>query len=183
MIGPDRPEPGAAPADSGGTGAPPAPTGSNRAPDLTREYRGAGISVQWYAGRCVHAAACIRALPTVFDPQRRPWIDLDAADASADRVADAVLRCPTGALHFVRHDGGPPEAAEPTVRATPLRDGPLLVRGDVEVAGPDGVILRRDTRLAFCRCGRSGHMPFCDNSHRATGWREPAPPPPGAGAG
>ncbi|HEX2060803.1 MAG TPA: CDGSH iron-sulfur domain-containing protein [Thermoanaerobaculia bacterium] len=155
-------------ASTGGTEAPPPKDAPNRAPsDLTREYEGRGIRVQWYAGRCIHTGDCVRAIPAVFNPRRRPWIDLSAAEAEADAVAEAVLRCPTGALHFERFDGGPQESVEPGVRAKPIRNGPLLLRGDVEVFDESGQLLRRDTRVAICRCGRSQHMPFCDNSHRA----------------
>ena len=167
--------PGEADAAGGGTGAPPAPAAPNRAPsDLTREYEGAGIRVQWYAARCVHSAACIRALPAAFDPRRRPWIDVAAADA--DALAAAVLRCPTGALHYTRTDGGPAEPVPPAVEVTAVRDGPYYVRGDVAVADAAGRVVRRDTRIALCRCGQSGHMPFCDNTHRAIGFRSATAP-------
>ena len=161
-------------ASAGGTGAPPDPGAANRAPpDLTREYAGAGIRVQWYAGRCIHSAACVRALPQVFDPRRRPWVDAGAADA--DAIAGAVLRCPTGALHFARTDGGPGESAPPEVEIRAVRDGPYYVRGSVEVVDEAGRVIRRDTRLALCRCGQSRHMPMCDNSHRALGFRSDGP--------
>lgn len=157
-------------ASNGGVGAPPAPGAPNRAPsDLTKEYTGAGIRVQWYAGRCIHAAACIRALPEVFDSRRRPWIQLGAA--SADAVADAVLRCPTGALHFVRTDGGPQEEPPPDMQIHEVRDGPYFVRGLVEIVDEDERLIRRDSRLALCRCGKSQHLPMCDNTHRAIGFR------------
>lgn len=171
-----EPAPEQAAASAGGGGAPPEPTAPNRAPSaLTRVYAGRGIEVQWYASRCIHSAACIRALPGVFDPKRRPWVDLTHPDAGADAVADAVLRCPTGALHYVRSDGGPaePEPAQVQVRA--VRDGPLIVRGAVEVLDDDGTLLRRDTRLALCRCGQTRHAPFCDNTHRAIGFRSGEP--------
>lgn len=91
--------------------------------------------------------------------QRRRWMDdLTPPPADADAAAGAVLRCPTGALHFTRTGGRPQETAPGTVRAKPVRNGPLL---------PHGELLRRDTRIAVCRCGLSQHMPFCDNSHRA----------------
>jgi uncharacterized Fe-S cluster protein YjdI len=149
-----------------GGSAPPLPEQRNRAPDgLTREYAGEGIRVQWYAERCIHSAECIRALPGAFDPRSRPWIDLHGAEA--DAVADAVLRCPTGALHYSRTDGGPPEPVpeEMTLEAVP--GGPYYVRGPALVALEGGGGVRQDTRMALCRCGRSVHMPFCDNSHRA----------------
>jgi CDGSH-type Zn-finger protein len=65
-----------------------------------------------------------------------------------------------------------------TVTITPYRDGPLLVRGPVELAWPDGspVDRRRDT-VALCRCGKSKLRPLCDGTHKLIGFRAP-----GAGA-
>lgn len=157
-------------ASEGGTGAPPRPDAANCAPDLTREYATPEITVQWFASRCIHSANCVRSLQRVFDPRRRPWVDPTAA--SADAIAAAVLRCPTGALHFVRHDGGESERPDAPTTLTPTRDGPLYVRGDVEVHGLDGIPLRRDTRMAICRCGLAERIPFCDNTCRKEQWRE-----------
>lgn len=176
-----RTEQGAPEADAGagGAGAPPAPGRANGAsPELTRVYETPAIRVLWYAGRCIHSAACIRALPAVFDPRRRPWIEVGAADA--DAVADAVRRCPTGALHYERLDGGAPEAAAPALEVRAVRDGPYYVRGDVTVRDESGAVVRHDTRVALCRCGHSRHMPMCDNTHRQIGFRSapiPAPEP------
>ncbi len=174
MNGNDE-DPGTAPgeprASEGGAAAPPRPEAPNRAPDLTREYSTDAITVRWYAPRCIHSANCVRALREVFDPQRRPWVDPSAAPA--DAIAAAVLRCPTGALHFVRHDGGPPEVADQPMTATPIRGGPLYLRGDIEVRGLDGSLLRRDSRVSLCRCGLAAKMPFCDNTCRKASWQEP----------
>jgi uncharacterized Fe-S cluster protein YjdI len=153
-------------ASAGGTGAPPEENAPNRADKVTREYNGNGIRVLWYADRCIHAGECIRALPQVFDFRSRPWIRIQRA--SADAVADAVLRCPTGALHFERSDGGTPDGITPgnlTIELVP--GGPYFVRGEVEVREEDGTLVRRDSRIALCRCGKSRRLPFCDNSHRA----------------
>jgi CDGSH-type Zn-finger protein len=55
---------------------------------------------------------------------------------------------------------------------TPYPDGPLLVRGDVEIIGPDGDVMpRRRRTVALCRCGFSALKPFCDGSHKAAGFR------------
>lgn len=152
------------------TNAPPDESARNVAPaDLTRLYEDSRIRVAWYAGRCIHSAACIRALPGVFDPHRRPWIDLSRGEA--DDIANAVERCPTGALEYLRLDSGPNERAPEHPTVVPVRNGPLFVRGDVEVKDEQGKVLRRGTRLAFCRCGQSNHLPFCDNTHRAIGFR------------
>ena len=57
----------------------------------------------------------------------------------------------------------------PTVRAYP--DGPLIVRGDVTILGPDGApVPRRRATVALCRCGASTIKPFCDGSHKAIGF-------------
>lgn len=45
--------------------------------------------------------------------------------------------------------------------------GPLLVRGDRVVEGPDGTE-HRTTRpvSAVCRCARSQDLPWCDGTHK-----------------
>jgi uncharacterized Fe-S cluster protein YjdI/CDGSH-type Zn-finger protein len=168
-------------ASAGGAGAPPHPAEPNRAPPVTREYATEHITVQWHAERCIHSANCIRALPKVFDPRRRPWVDVHAA--AADAIANAVLRCPTGALHFARHDGGAQERPDVPTTLTPIRDGPLYVRGDVEVRALDGHTIRDGTRVSMCRCGLSRQIPFCDNTCRKEHWHEPSASPAGPTGG
>jgi uncharacterized Fe-S cluster protein YjdI len=139
---------------------------------LLQTYQDGELTVTFEPRRCIHAAACIRALPEVFDSTARPWIRLERG-ASAPILA-AVLACPTGALRA--YDGGSPielDAEPVSVRAS--RHGPLVVRGDVRVVLEDGTELLRDTRVALCRCGHSARLPFCDNSHRTAGFRDPAP--------
>lgn len=135
-----------------------------------REYPGEGIVVRYDAKRCIHFAACVRGLPAVFDPNRRPWIDPQTA--SADEIAAVVMRCPTGALQFERMDQAPgePLPAENVIMVSV--DGPLYLRGDNEITGPEGTVLLKDTRVALCRCGASQHKPFCDGSHTGAGFQD-----------
>ena len=70
-----------------------------------RTYANEAIEVHWEPRLCIHTQSCIRRLGEVFDPQARPWIRVDGADA--ERIAETVVTCPTGALHFRRLDGGP----------------------------------------------------------------------------
>lgn len=139
-----------------------------------RDYPGDGITVHWVAERCIHTGRCIAALPAVFDPKRRPWVDV--AQADADAIAAAVARCPTGALHYTRTDGHAGEATPNVVTIRVTRDGPLTVHGAAGVAGERVGALDPDRtavgRFALCRCGKTGHAPYCDNSHRglARGW-------------
>ena len=103
----------------------------------------------------------------MFEKERRPWID--ATQATADEIEDAVDRCPSGALR-ARRLRAAQRAATTTVEVAAEPNGPLLVRGPIRVVGPDGTA-EELSRAAFCRCGQSKNKPFCDGSHRRAGFR------------
>jgi uncharacterized Fe-S cluster protein YjdI/CDGSH-type Zn-finger protein len=138
-------------------------------PGVERVYRNNQIAVYWEPQLCIHVGNCFRGLPEVFKPQSRPWIAVDAATAEA--IAEVVITCPTGALHFERLDEGPqePQPEATTIEVRP--NGPLYLRGRVRIAGPGGRLIREDTRVALCRCGHSENKPFCDGSHHRVGFR------------
>jgi CDGSH-type Zn-finger protein/uncharacterized Fe-S cluster protein YjdI len=155
-----------------------------------RDYETGSIRVHWDSIRCIHVGICLRALPEVFDTARRPWVDIEAADA--DEVAGTVERCPTGALRYERLDGAPAEQPERPTVVVPIPDGPLLMVGDLQVESPEGEEIAHETRLTLCRCGLSRNPPFCDNSHIRRRWesgdtaaplKEPPPPREGAAEG
>ena len=137
--------------------------------DKLHGYENESIRVTWDARRCIHAAECVRGLPRVFEPGRRPWIVLEGADA--DAVMRVVSRCPSGALHAERRDGGMGEAVPAANQVRVSYAGPLMASGALEVARADGTVLH-DTRITLCRCGGSRNRPFCDNSHLALGFRD-----------
>ncbi|WP_285114981.1 CDGSH iron-sulfur domain-containing protein [Leifsonia sp. fls2-241-R2A-40a] len=59
---------------------------------------------------------------------------------------------------------------QPVIVACP--DGPLLVRGHIELTAPDGTPIEQHRRtVALCRCGVSAIKPFCDGSHKAIHFR------------
>jgi CDGSH-type Zn-finger protein/uncharacterized Fe-S cluster protein YjdI len=141
-----------------------------------RTYESDSIRVHWDSSRCIHVGICLRALPQVFDTGRRPWVDIEGADA--DAIADAVERCPTGALRHERLDGAPGDEPRRPTLALPIPDGPTLLVGDLRVVTPDGEEIAHENRLAVCRCGKSRNQPFCDNSHIRRGWESgPVNPP------
>jgi CDGSH-type Zn-finger protein len=79
-------------------------------------------------------------------------------------------------------DDGPVSAGPASERGqgatiTPYRDGPLIVRGDFRLVDQDGAEIDpgRDT-IALCRCGRSGIKPFCDGTHKRSGFSAPSAP-------
>ena len=134
-----------------------------------RSYESTQIRVHWNSDRCIHTAICLKALPQVFDVQRRPWIAINAAEA--DEVAHTVEQCPTGALTYERLDGAPGEQFPSETTITPMPNGPLYVRGEVEIRDKKGNLINTGTRMALCRCGHSKNQPFCDLSHRKAGFR------------
>ena len=130
----------------------------------TRTYEREGLAVEWDASLCIHTARCIAAAPAVFDPRRKPWVQLD--EGAPQQIADAVRQCPTGALRYRSTDGALAEdAPAPAVEVRP--DGPLYVRGDVVL---QGAVEAKGSRFALCRCGATGNPPYCDNSHKAVGF-------------
>src|SRR3954454_3064854 len=72
-------------------------------------------------------------------------------------------------------DAAPSHASGATI--TPYRDGPLIVRGDFRLLDQDGAEIDpgRET-IALCRCGKSGIKPFCDGSHKRSGFSAPSAP-------
>jgi CDGSH-type Zn-finger protein len=66
----------------------------------------------------------------------------------------------------------PAEQHEPESLIVACPDGPLIVRGQFEIVTPDGeAVPRRRKTVALCRCGVSTIKPFCDGSHKITGFR------------
>ncbi len=68
--------------------------------DITKRYSNGEVIVVWQPARCIHSGVCVRGLPLVFDPRRRPWIEL--ASATSDEIVAQVARCPSGALSIER---------------------------------------------------------------------------------
>jgi uncharacterized Fe-S cluster protein YjdI/CDGSH-type Zn-finger protein len=137
---------------------------------MRKVYRGRDVEVSFDLDICIHVGECLRGERQVFKLDRRPWVLPDAA--GADEVADVVRLCPSGALLYRRLDGGPEEDPDAPTTVTPVRDGPLLVTGKIEVRHEDGTV-ETLPRATLCRCGQSQHKPFCDNQHLAAGFRAP----------
>lgn len=138
--------------------------------DRIRDYKGQNIIISYSPRRCIHAGECTARLASVFDTSRHPWVKPDAA--GAQEIAEVVMRCPTGALHFTRLDGGIPEPVPDHNEIILAADGPLYLSGDIELIAPDGSLYLKDTRVALCRCGASKFKPFCDETHVQAGFSE-----------
>jgi CDGSH-type Zn-finger protein/uncharacterized Fe-S cluster protein YjdI len=53
----------------------------------------------------------------------------------------------------------------------PELDGPLHVRGNLEITSGTGRAVARVTQTKLCRCGGSNTKPFCDGTHARIGFR------------
>ncbi len=140
--------------------------------DIVKRYTKGDVTVVWQPGLCIHSRVCFHGLPTVFDPRKRPWVDMEGAEGAA--IAEQVRRCPSGALSLAASEASfSPEAAKAPapVSIEPQPNGPLLVRGDVEVRLADGNVERRQGSCTLCRCGQSSNKPFCDGTHARVGFQ------------
>jgi CDGSH-type Zn-finger protein/uncharacterized Fe-S cluster protein YjdI len=53
----------------------------------------------------------------------------------------------------------------------PQANGPLRVRGNLEITSGTGRVVARVTSTYLCRCGGSANKPFCDGTHTKIGFR------------
>ena len=133
-------------------------------------YDGEEADVQWDGRLCIHVGECGRANNNLFVGGRQPWCQPDRV--SVEEVADVVARCPSGALTYTRKDGGPEEVADGENVVSVMYNGPLYIRGELEVDGAADDMTGVRFRAALCRCGQSKSKPFCDNSHESAGFRD-----------
>jgi len=141
-----------------------------------REYSNGEIIVYWKPSKCIHATTCYRELIDVFNPRKRPWVDMNGA--STEEIIRVVELCPTDALTYKRIE---PKAENMTgsdnmknynirqVSQTEIRvmkDGPLIIKGNFAIHDSNNNEIKQMKIATLCRCGHSAKMPFCDGTHR-----------------
>ncbi|MBI9055157.1 MAG: (4Fe-4S)-binding protein [Bacteroidales bacterium] len=145
-----------------------------------RDYTNGEITVHWKPSACVHSTICYNRLRSVFDPVKRPWVNMDGAPT--DKIIDIVNQCPTDALTFTRNDATELEkntedktesvTEESATKIQIMENGPAIVSGSFLITDIDGNSLAKADTLALCRCGHSSSMPFCDGTHNNIGFKE-----------
>lgn len=68
----------------------------------THKYSNEDITVIWQPAICIHSGICARGLLDVFNPGRKPWIDLTKAET--ERIKEQIKKCPSGALSFIEKE-------------------------------------------------------------------------------
>ncbi|MEP7242869.1 MAG: CDGSH iron-sulfur domain-containing protein [Gammaproteobacteria bacterium] len=71
---------------------------------------------------------------------------------------------PTGKADMLAVRNGP-------LAIDPQIDGPLQVRGNLEITSGTGRVVARLTQTRLCRCGGSNTKPFCDGTHGRNGFK------------
>ena len=56
------------------------------------------------------------------------------------------------------------------VKVSTIKNGPLYAEGALEVCATSGRTISRAEKHWFCRCGHSNKKPFCDGTHKKTGF-------------
>lgn len=124
------------------------------------------ITVIWDSGKCIRSGKCDGQLPQVFNPHKRPWINLDGAPTEV--IMRVIDSCPSGALSYRL----PGEKKSKTATINIIKDGPYKVSGECLLIKEGGDKLETGHVFALCRCGTSKKMPFCDGSHVNIGFRD-----------
>jgi len=134
---------------------------------IIKKYIKEDLTILWEPGKCIHSAICIRELPRVYNPRARPWIKPE--NASVKELMVQIDQCPSGALNYEKKENNkPPKDMNTEVEL--MKNGPLLVKGNIDVKSHDGTVVTKEKMTAFCRCGASGNKPYCDGNHKKAGF-------------
>ena len=126
--------------------------------------RGSGLSIHYEGRRCIHSRHCVLDAPTVFKANTPgEWIYPDSVPT--ETLVAVAHACPSGAIRYARHDGGPEESAPPVNQMRIRENGPYALHAPLRIAGVDD-----GYRATLCRCGQSKNKPWCDGSHVAAGF-------------
>ncbi|PHN03054.1 (4Fe-4S)-binding protein [Flavilitoribacter nigricans] len=142
---------------------------SNDKPTV-KEYSNGEITVVWQPDKCIHSKMCFNGLPQVFDPQARPWVNVEGA--SSQEIMKQIKKCPSGALSYYVNDDSEVEKPEIDVDriVEVVENGPLMVFGNLTVKHHNGEVSHEHRTTAFCRCGGSSNKPYCDGTHKKIGF-------------
>jgi len=130
-----------------------------------RSYTNGEITVYWKPELCIHATVCFTDLPKVFQPEKKPWINIQGATTA--EIIKTVNDCPTDALSF-RYNTEEENSMKEKKDRTQIRqmlNGPNLIQGNFEIIDHNGETIKTGKNTALCACGKSKNKPFCDGSH------------------
>ena len=142
-------------------------------PLSTLKYTNGEVTVVWKPDTCIHSRICWTELKDVFDPSKRPWVNM--AGGSTERIIEQVRKCPSGALSYFMNEENKVAGTDPSAvvgEAAQITNilikpnGPILVTTDCVITHSNGEQEIKKGSIALCRCGASANKPYCDGSHR-----------------
>lgn len=68
-----------------------------------KKYANQDIIVYWDPELCMHDTQCYTRFPGIFDPEARPWVNIEGAPAEV--IIRSINRCPSGALKYSLPEG------------------------------------------------------------------------------
>ncbi|PVV06368.1 MAG: hypothetical protein B6D77_16035 [gamma proteobacterium symbiont of Ctena orbiculata] len=71
----------------------------------------------------------------------------------------------------VGETGEPLKETGGKLKVAPLKDGPLMLSGNVTIKAGSGRSAWQGDKVALCRCGASKNKPFCDGTHNSVGFK------------
>ncbi len=134
---------------------------------IVKKYRKEDFAILWEPKKCIHAAICVKELPQVYDPKGKPWIKQE--NATINELKKQINMCPSGALSY-EESGTTKTDSNMKTEMELMKNGPLLVKGSIELKSYDGSIVLKEKMTAFCRCGASNNKPYCDGKHKTSGF-------------
>jgi CDGSH-type Zn-finger protein len=127
--------------------------------DMAETIEGPDLILKDAGSLCAGAGFCHRAGGV--------WELTDNSDDPASKkiAVEECHCCPSGRLVAVDKKTGKvlEEKLEESIGIP--EDGPLCVKGEVEIESADGETYEKRNRVTLCRCGKSRNKPFCDGSH------------------
>ncbi len=148
----------------------PAAADQSGAAETVGREEGRDMILSFDTSKCIHARFCVLGAPEVFlSGVEGQWIWPDRMETQDLRAV--AHNCPSGAVSYVPKGATEAEPA-PHVNTVNIReDGPYAFHAPLELDGE-----KVGFRATLCRCGASKNKPFCDNSHKAIGFKATGEP-------
>ena len=136
-----------------------------------REYEGKEITVVDDVSICCHAGACAEGAEAVFFSEEGDERVSTPDEGTVEQIIATIRKCPSGSLAYKLKDKlHDIYFSGPEIQVT--KDGPLEIRGGIELNNPEGPAPRTTDHYTLCRCGASKNHPFCDGSHNDMGFSD-----------
>lgn len=123
--------------------------------EIVKEYHKGDLTLIWKPQTCIHAAVCVSKLPEVYNPEKKPWINLD--NAEQDELIKQIKSCPSGALSYKLKG-----------EITNNKTQKIMEKPNISGKSPMIIGLEEGKTYAWCACGKSSNQPWCDGTHRGS---------------